>query len=501
LCEAPLIASWRIDPSLREAPLAVLEPGAGAARVVLASCENARQLGVTPGMTQRQARSIAPEVALRSLDQGALASTREALYDVLATLSPRVEPDGDRAWFDAGPAVLRARFGEGSAGEGALCAAFELRARRVGLTADVAVADDKHTARAAASRYVRGSLVSSGESAVFLSPLPLSVLPLSSALRSSLAAMGVRTVGAFAALPLDEAALRLGPEGARAHGWARGTDREPLFARPPATRFEERTDLDWEPRDLAAVAFVLKRLCDALVLRLLVRSLGAYAVDLVLGLEGGARDERVVPLPSPTRDATTMVHALRASIEARPPAGALRSVALCAHTEALRPVQLGLFDAPATAPDRIARTVARLSALVGEDRVGSPSVPSTHRPHAHALVPFVIERGRKEGVAERGSPERALRLHVHVVRPPRGAQVRLDEAGVPAWVRVEGAGSWAAIEGAVHACAGPFRVEGDWWTGEPFEHDEYDVELLDGRLLVLGYDRRAARWLLEGVYE
>jgi protein ImuB len=129
-----------------------------------------------------------------------------------------------------------------------------------------------------------------------------------------------------------------------------------------------------------------------------------------------------------------------------------------------------------------------LRALVGEGRVGAPRVPDTHRPHAFALDPFEHRLATPSEVRTGD-----LRMALHVFRPAREAEVRLDR-GEPAHVSALG------VVGRVRASCGPFRVAGEWW-GERFDHDGYDVELADGGLYLLGYDRARDTWRIEGVYE
>jgi protein ImuB len=53
----------------------------------------------------------------------------------------------------------------------------------------------------------------------------------------------------------------------------------------------------------------------------------------------------------------------------------------------------------------------------------------------------------------------------------------------------------------VVACAGPWRVTGEWWDADPWSRDEWDVELADGLLCRLTRDRIRGHWYLDGVYD
>lgn len=70
-----------------------------------------------------------------------------------------------------------------------------------------------------------------------LAPHPLTLLPLSQATREYLYGVGIRTVGAFAALSAERIAAQFGQEGKRAHEMARGVDTTPIrpWVAPPAS--------------------------------------------------------------------------------------------------------------------------------------------------------------------------------------------------------------------------------------------------------------------------
>jgi protein ImuB len=193
---------------------------------------------------------------------------------------------------------------------------------------------------------------------------------------------------------------------------------------------------------------------------------------------------------TPTRDVPTLLRIVRSSLEAHAPIDAVRGLRVTAVPRPVRPVQLGLFDPPGPAPERLALTLTKLTALVGNDRVGAPVAPDTHRPYAVAVATFDPPRApRSAAPATEAIPMMAL----HVFRPPRDAEVLVEDGRI-ARVRA------GEVQGAVRASGGPWRVDGQWW-GEPFDHEGWDVELDDGGLYLVAFDRVAGRWHLDGVYE
>ena len=126
-----------------------------------------------------------------------------------------------------------------------------------------------------------------------------------------------------------------------------------------------------------------------------MRGLGCARLALELTLEPAGRDARAWELPAPTRDTRTLLTLARLDLEARPPgaASAEGAVAIAAFVftatpDRTRPEQGTLFGPPALSPERLATTLARLFALLGPDRVGSPRPVDGHRPERLALVPF-----------------------------------------------------------------------------------------------------------------
>jgi len=67
--------------------------------------------------------------------------------------------------------------------------------------------------------------------------------------------------------------------------------------------------------------------------------------------------------------------------------------------------------------------------------------------------------------------------------------------GRPVTARLDGLG------GTVVGWAGPYRSAGDWWTGDPFSRDDFDVATADGALLRVFFDRLSSRWFVDGIYD
>jgi hypothetical protein len=317
-----LQCATRLDPSLRGAPVAVVsglgvEPGrerAGVlhAPIVLACSRAAWALGVRVGMTATAARALSPELEIVTAEATIERDAVRALGDALLALSPTVDLGGrvgaggaHLAMYAEVPAKTRGHaFGE------RIVALLE----ELGYTARIGIADDRFTAWVAAAHSGTDGdghviAVPRGGSAAFLAPRPLSLLAITPEVQHMLEALGVRTLGEFAALPApsvarpfeaDYQALARGDTGARLRPYtpeapvredvvvSAGRMRSTGGALPGSARAGSELELDGSIGATAAIAVVARRLA----LRLAGRGRAAARLEVVV-----YRDEEVAEIP------------------------------------------------------------------------------------------------------------------------------------------------------------------------------------------------------------
>ena len=341
-----------------------------------------------------------------------------------------------------------------------VAAALARRAAEIQVKANIAIAANPDTAICAARGFSGASVVPYGDETKFLAPLPIALLSPTPELQETLDRWGIRRFQDLAALPPLGIAERLGPEGLRLRQLARGEVARKLLPLQDPLRFEEEIELDYPVELLEPLAFVLARLVNGLATRLATRALATNELRLLLKLENRATHERTLRLPVPTLDTKAFLKLLQLDLSAHPPA-------------APEPVKLEL-------------TIARLKAIVGPDRVGSPALLDTHRPGAFRIAPPLAQ------AAPRLAAMPGLRLSIRLFRPPRAARVALA-SGHPSFVAA------GAIRGKILDLAGPWRTSGDWWTAGPWLRDEWDVALSDGALYRLYCDPQG--WFVEGSYD
>ena len=372
-----------------------------------------------------------------------------------------------------------------------VAAALARRAVETGVRANVALASNPDAAIYAARGFAGVSIVPYGDEAKFLGELPLALLGPAPELLETLERWGIRRFRELAALPPLGIAERLGPEGLRLRELARGEAERKLTPLREPPRFEEEIELEYTVESLEPLAFLLARLFNGLATRLATRGLATDELRLRLKLENRGAHERTLRLPAPSLDCKAFLKLAQLDLEAHPPPAPVVHVRVEVNPVKPRAAQSGLFVPAAPEAVKLELTLARIRAIVGEGRVGSPELIDTHRPDAFRMVAGADAPGRfnehknltaetpsRRGNAEKTQiSERGVRptLAFRIFRPPRAARVALD-CGQPGFVAAQG------IRGKVVERAGPWRASGDWWTRDPWSRDEWDIALSDGAL-------------------
>jgi protein ImuB len=521
----PLAARLRSEPELKEEAVVVCEGNGNAARVVAAT-RKARRAGVEPGMTLPQARARIPKLVARGRDPECERAAMQSLLEVAESFSPRVE--------DSGGGVVYLEFGFRSSDSGSgnsnldfvrnprsdLEIAREIRsaAEKAGLPARVGAAGSKLAARVAAGLPDSPTVVAEGEEARFLAPLPLARLAPELEIAATLDRWGLQSIGDLAKLPEGEVASRLGEAGRELHAAARGIDPRPLEPYLPPPCFSEGMELEWPLASLEPFLFVAHAALERLVHRLEAQALGCSRLEARLELDPDGHDARAIALPAPTRDVKTLLTLVRLELEARPPGAAVAGFSFTAHPDRPRRAQLSLFGPAALSPDRLATTIARLAALLGAGRVGSPRPLDGHRPERFAEVSYAPPPAPHTRLRPREG--RGL-LSVRVLRPAVELEVTVEDSKEFSFPSGEGRGQREGgafllrpislktlapdaappIAGTVRVAAGPWSLEEGWWSETPAERDYWDVELSDGGLYRIYRERGRGAWFADGMYD
>jgi nucleotidyltransferase/DNA polymerase involved in DNA repair len=251
---------------------------------VIALSEEAAPFGVVPGMALRQAEHLCPQATFLSPEPEAAERLRELISSALYDLAPEVEVHVEGvAWLDVSGVV--------SAGGSIREARRRLRAA-TGHEPRLGLASGPFSARLAAARARPGRLMQVDKARTFLAPLSSRELPLDAEQLERLDLLGLRTLGAVAAIGPRELESQLGRDGRHAVWLARGLEPDQLTPwRPPLftsahRQFEEPVE------DREALLFVSRALCGDLADELGLRGAGAKQVRVRLMFESGVPDVR-----------------------------------------------------------------------------------------------------------------------------------------------------------------------------------------------------------------
>jgi protein ImuB len=470
-----LQATLRHSPHRLEEPVALLETQGTKPRVEeMTAAARARQ--VQRGMTPTQALARCPELQLIARNGGHERSAQEALIQTAEGLSPFVE--------STGPGIVTADLPEER-----LFQEQDFRERIVfplqglGLAVQLGVADTPDLALLAARFTPSVRIVT--DATDFLAPLPLAALQPSAELESVLDSWGIRTVGQWLALPREQTCERLGQEAVELWERATGGRPRPLQLVKSPEFFAEQADLEHAIEMLEPLLFLLRRFLEQIATRLGNAYLVAGKLRLTLRFENGDPYRRVFALPQPTREVNLLFRLLHTHLENFTSAAPIIALELAAQPVRPHAEQRGLLEKGLRDPHQFSETIARLQALLGSERVGTPRVEPSPHPDAFHLEPCAIEP------APRPTHEELL-IGVPCLqfRPRLPARVILNDDRPAFLYSAQGTG-------AIRDARGPWLLEGNWWEPRRWSREEWDVATEEGlyRLVRVEQD-----WFLEGIY-
>ena len=481
-------------------------------RFVYAADAGARRRGVRVGMALAAAQAhyaaAGEPQPLRVFDRDEREEQRVQglLLELAEKATPRFE--------EAGPGLLVLDF-RGLRNPYAVAEKLAFGTTELGLQANVGVSVNRLVALSAARTQPGVTHVYPGQEEGFLQTLPLDTLPLDDGELNTLKRWGLRTVGELAQLPSEQLSERFGERGSCMARLARGEESSELQVYQPPARLEASRDFDWEIEAIEPLMRAMSGMLEQLCVGLHGLDRAASSLTTRLRLADGGEFERTIDLPSPLSDPHVLLTLVQIDLAAHPPQAAVEGAYVSAKPVERRQMRQTLFEPESASPERMAVTLARLSGLVGRERIGAPSVPDTYRPGVAELKMFRPRSERSKG--RRAKPAQALTASKPVAvrssqptmarpsTPPRASLVfRCYRPSHPARVvlcedrpaRFEA----QEVRGPVTACAGPWRVSGEWWTPDGWQYQEWDVEVAGG-LYRACCERTTGEWFLVGEYD
>ena len=221
----------------------------------LACAPGSPRHGVRPGLRAGEAIARCPDLVLITPDPDAVAEAHERIILRLEELGAAVESHapGSACFDDAGLTRLH--------GGRANLLRRVRAALPVGANGRIGVAPTRFAAQQAARQAPTRMplIVEQQDINAFLAPLPVGRLPIPQSVIDALWDVGIRTVGAIAALPRAAALERMGFEGLHAWHIARGESDGPLRPRRPPEPLEAHCRFD-EPVGVLGTIEVAARL-------------------------------------------------------------------------------------------------------------------------------------------------------------------------------------------------------------------------------------------------
>ncbi len=484
----PAQAIIRLRPELRTHAVAILDGAAPHERVCSLNLHS-RKRGVVPGMTRLEVEELCGiSVQSRSLETEHAA--RMILLESVSQFSPRIE---ETFAANASGFVLDISGTERLFGSSAqLVKRIQSSIHSVGFRASVAVSYNFDTARIKAA-FSRGITVVPQElEAAFLATTPIAALSLDAQEYETFAIWGIGCLGELSELPEEELITRLGQ---RAQLWlklARGIA-EHIFL-PIDAKFELKEHIEFESHieRLDSLIFIAAAMISNLIARATSRALSLATLSIHMDLEKDLTYKRVIRPAIPSSDRKFLLKLVHLEIAACPPQAAIRSLTLTAEAGQQSKVQLGLFAPQTPEPSSLDVTLARLKALVGNDRVGSPKLIDTHRGDSFAMEDFSV-------ISQPTSPEETnVRVSLRRMRPSRPIRMHLHYAR-PAFFH-DGADRYG-----VQVAYGPWLTSGCWWSVNQWDLEEWDVvattNLGESIWCLIVHDHLKKQWLLDALYD
>ena len=523
----PAEAIIRLEPELRGRAVAVLA-GRPPLEKVVALNEKARQMGVELGATKAQLEAW-EELVLRTRAELQEISAHAALLDCAQSFSPEVE-DTAPGTVLLNLAGLEPLFGPLPK----IARELARRASHMELEANVAIAANPDAAVLAARGFPGVTLIPEGREAERLGELPVDVLLESFSSDDGESARwlemfdrwGIRNLRALTALPDVPLGERLGQQGIRLQKLARGAASRALRLFESTPVFEEDIELGYPIALLEPLAFLLNRMLEQVCARLAARALAAQELRLKLELTKTSEDcnpeqtstfTRTLRLAIPMLDAKVFLKLLQLDLQAHPPGAPILKIHLAAEPARPRSTQSGLFLPVFPEPEKLELTLARITGIVGEGRVGAAELLDTHREGAFQMQPFApvgpeikkTVREKKNGstqednasrVEESAQEKMSAVIALRLFRPPLRAVVNVHE-GKPVRLRCL---QRTDIAGEIVWTAGPWRSSGDWSEQEGWSREEWDIAMPAENEVILYRlveDKFSRQWWLEGVYD
>jgi nucleotidyltransferase/DNA polymerase involved in DNA repair len=478
----------RADPALADTALILTLNRGHTSPMVLDAASPAAMHGIQPGSTLRQALLRCPGAVVRRAMPARYQAALSEVADVLASLTDRVEidpPPWATGAIGAPNSLVQIVLDLGQVD----AAMLPDLTRRIGrtlreqtrLAVGVGVAESRFPATIAARRVRphHGRIVTPGAAAAFLAPLPLDVLPLPHDHLHWLWQLGIRTIGAFAALPRRAVLAQLGEAACRVHTLAQGNDTTPVARYSPSAWLESTRAFDAAIQDRGVLSAVAAVQAMRLTSRLARSGQAARVISLRMTLDNGATWENRTVCTPPVSSGAELRDALTTLVaQARIPCGVITITSRLGELTAVWAQQLDLGLFPGSRSTTLEASMQDLVARFGADSV--LRVAHNERAAAEPDQAFVYQHLD-------GMPARTQRAMCRV-------RVRWHSAGVPHAI------AWDGRSHRVGRIVMRWRIDTGWWQVR-ICRDFFRLTTMTGLLITVVHDLLTDQWYLEAIHD
>ena len=334
------------SPALDATSVALLAPGESTRRTLWQVSERAHDTGVRPGQLISQAVSLCPSLTLLEPDPAHYDAAVNAMLEVLAELTPIVEPAGRGRVFLGMDGLGRLYGSPHRQAERALRSLFRVFPAPLVASTRAGMAPGKFGAWVAAASGRPGEpvVIQDKDLSTFLGACPVGALPVDSLVIQRLERLGVATLGEVRRLPEPSLVAQFGDAGRQALAWATG--RRIDLVRPWHRPRPIRISLDFPvPVGLTETLHgALDRLVERALSHPARRGRSVTAVRMGALLEGGGSWFVETVLREPTAERDRIAAPLRAKMAIAPPPRAVETLILELTRFGAPSAQTTLFD-------------------------------------------------------------------------------------------------------------------------------------------------------------
>lgn len=449
---------------------------------ILDANDDARALGIVPGMKRAAALALAPALLLLEHDEAGRRAAIESLAAWALQFTPSVSLQSDLSFgelddtvdpcgllLEVGPSLRY--FG----GADALCGQLRRGLDELGFSARIGAAP---TAAAAwlFARHRDGLQAGSAGLEAGLRKLPAGLLARSREQRETLDAIGAHRIDDLLALPRAGLARRCGRALLDELDRALGRQPEPRRWFEAPLRFEARIELLAQVERADALLFAARRLLNQLAGWLAARHCAVRAFTVHAGHDRrGQRNDTslTIRLADPSRDPERLCALLREKLAVTRLPAPVHALRLCCDEVLPLPgANARLFPAPACAQESLGRLIERLQARLGPRQVQRLALVADHRPEAAYRIE-AIEAPSGDAPAS-AAPRRSR-------RPAPIAPAPLANLPRPLWllrepIAITERNNRPWWHSPLTLLAGPERIEGGWWDAALVQRDYFIAE-------------------------